>query len=170
MTIAAPILVGLAGLPGTGKSTIARALAMASGAVYLRVDTIEQAIRAANREGAGHAGYAVLQALATENLSLGRDVIADSVNPLAITRQALADCARAAGARLLDVELVCSNVVEHRRRIESRVPEASGLVPPDWTSVQTRDYEPWATPRIVIDTSRQSVEQAVANLLEQMDY
>lgn len=39
------MLIVFGGLPGTGKSTIARALARALRATYLRVDVIEQAIR-----------------------------------------------------------------------------------------------------------------------------
>lgn len=38
-------LIVLSGLPGAGKSTIARALAEAIGAAWLRIDTIEMAIR-----------------------------------------------------------------------------------------------------------------------------
>ena len=43
------MLIIFGGLPGSGKSTIARALALRLGAVYLRIDTIEQAIRPLNR-------------------------------------------------------------------------------------------------------------------------
>jgi adenylate kinase len=42
------LLVIFAGLPGTGKTTIARALARDLGAVYLRIDSIEQAILASD--------------------------------------------------------------------------------------------------------------------------
>jgi predicted kinase len=54
-----PTLIAFAGLPGTGKTTIARELARRIGAVYLRIDTIEQALRA-SRSFAGEiedAGY-----------------------------------------------------------------------------------------------------------------
>ena len=37
------MLIVFSGLPGTGKTTIAKALAAATAAVYLRVDTIEHA-------------------------------------------------------------------------------------------------------------------------------
>ena len=43
------MLIIFSGLPGSGKSTIARALARRLRAVYLRIDTIEQAIRAAEQ-------------------------------------------------------------------------------------------------------------------------
>ncbi len=168
MSAAAPVLIVFAGLPGVGKTSIARALALASGALYLRVDTVEQAIREAGGV-AGPAGYAVVQALAAENLTLGRDVLVDGVNPLAVSREAFATRAREGGARLIDVEVVCSNVVEHRRRVETRRPDIPGHAVPDWAAVTARRYEPWTTPRIVLDTARQSVGQAVAALLAQMD-
>ncbi|MFE5683837.1 AAA family ATPase [Streptomyces sp. NPDC056512] len=38
------MLIVIGGLPGTGKSTLARLLAARIGAVHLRIDTIEQAI------------------------------------------------------------------------------------------------------------------------------
>ena len=38
------ILVVFAGLPGTGKSLLARGVADAIGATYLRIDTIESAV------------------------------------------------------------------------------------------------------------------------------
>ena len=39
------MLIVFSGLPGTGKTTLAKDLAATTGAVYLRIDTIEQAIR-----------------------------------------------------------------------------------------------------------------------------
>jgi predicted kinase len=40
-------LIVFGGLPGTGKTTLARAIAEERSATYLRVDTIEQALRSA---------------------------------------------------------------------------------------------------------------------------
>ena len=39
------MLVVFSGLPGTGKTTIASQLARQTGAAYLRIDVIEQALR-----------------------------------------------------------------------------------------------------------------------------
>jgi predicted kinase len=41
------MLIVFSGLPGVGKTTIARELACSLAAVYLRIDSIEQALRQA---------------------------------------------------------------------------------------------------------------------------
>src|SRR5215472_7650985 len=94
------LLIVLSGLPGTGKSTIARTIAGASGATYVRIDTIEQALRSSGAVSGemGPHGYVVAYAVAEDNLRLGRDVIADSVNPIAVTREAWRQVASRAGA------------------------------------------------------------------------
>ncbi|HEV2547953.1 MAG TPA: AAA family ATPase [Stellaceae bacterium] len=91
--------IAFGGLAGTGKTTLARALADADRAVYLRIDTIEQTLRSSGTLAAdvGPAGYMVAYALAEANLGLGHVVVADSVNPLRITRQAWCDVAHGSG-------------------------------------------------------------------------
>ena len=79
------MLIVLSGLPGTGKTTIARKLAIVLAAVYLRIDSIEQSIRDAGRPVEGER-YSVAHAVAEDNLRLGRIVVADCVNPWALTR------------------------------------------------------------------------------------
>ena len=44
------MLIIFSGLPGSGKSTIAQALAKQLNALYLRIDTIEQAIHKADED------------------------------------------------------------------------------------------------------------------------
>ena len=89
------MLVVIGGLPATGKTTLARLLAAETGAVHLRVDTIEQALVRSGlaRHPVGPAGYAVGYALAEEQLRQGLTVIAESVNPLGVTRDAWRDTA-----------------------------------------------------------------------------
>ena len=158
-----PTLIAFAGLPGTGKTTIARELAKQIAAVYLRIDTIEQALRT-SRPFAGEiedAGYRVAYALAEENLRQGLSVVTDAVNPLALTRNAFAAVAARTNATLLGVELTCSDEAEHRRRVETRVTDVLGLKLPTWNDVITREYEPWTRAHPVIDTASHSVDDAV---------
>lgn len=159
-----PVLIVFGGLPGTGKTTVARAVAAALPATYLRIDTIEQALRSSGMLAGdvGPAGYLVGYAQAEANLRLGLTVVADSVNPLAVTRDAWRDAAVAAQARLLEVELTCSDPAEHRRRVEQREMDVPGLARPAWQSVLDRVYEPWDRPRLLLDTARVTAAEAMA--------
>ncbi|MFD2263848.1 AAA family ATPase [Lacibacterium aquatile] len=161
------MLIIFGGLPGVGKTTVARALADALGACYLRIDTIEQALRTSGElpGGVTAAGYITAYAVALDNLRLGRVVIADSVNPIEITRQAWRGVAGEAGVQALEVEITCSDPTEHRRRVETRLSDIPGLVQPDWAKVQARDYEDWGDRPLRFDTAAARPEEIVADLL-----
>jgi len=60
--------------------------------------------------------------LALDNLRLGNTVVADSVNPLGITRSAWIDVARQARVPYVEIEITCSDMDEHRPAYESREP------------------------------------------------
>lgn len=161
------MLVVIGGLPATGKTTLARLLAAETGAVHLRVDTIEQALVRSGlaRHPVGPAGYAVGYALAEEQLRQGLTVIAESVNPLGVTRDAWRDTALRAGVPVAEVEVVCSDAAEHRRRVTSRSVDIPDLPLPDWQQIVDRDYEPWSRDRVVVDTAGQEPRRSLTTLL-----
>jgi len=161
------MLVVFSGRSGTGKTTIARALAAAASAVYLRIDSIEQAMRNEGTTVVAE-GYVAAYAVAEDNLRLGRTVVADSVNPWPLTRAAWRSVAERAGVPVLDVELVCSDAAEHRRRVEARRADIPGHHVPTWPEVVDRDYREWDRARVVIDTARASVDEAVRTVLHAM--
>ncbi|MFE3031507.1 AAA family ATPase [Streptomyces canus] len=162
------MLIVIGGLPASGKTTLSRLLASRTNGVHLRVDTIEQAIVRSGlaRHPVGPAGYVVGYALAEEHLRQGLTVIAESVNPLAVTRDAWRDTAVRAGAPVLEVEVVCSDPDEHRRRVRSRSVDIPDLPLPDWGQIVGRDYEPWNRDRLVVDTAGQEPEDSLAPLLD----
>lgn len=154
-----------AGLPGSGKSTLAQALARATAAVFLRIDSVEQGLRALCGVDVSSEGYRLAYRLAADNLRLGNDVVADSCNPVRITREEWRRVALDVGASFVDIEVVCSDVDEHRRRVESRASEVEGLSLPTWEQVAGREYHPFEVDRIVIDTASLPVETSVQQLL-----
>ncbi len=161
------MLIIFGGLPGAGKTTIARELARQLGAVYLRVDSIEQAIRDSGLSQAlDDAGYRVGYAVAEDNLRLGQTVIADSVNPLQVTRDSWRGVADRVQVSAIEIEVKCSDSEQHRRRVETRVSDIGGLRVPTWQEVVAREYEPWERPHLLIDAANHSVEENVKRIRE----
>ncbi|WP_345718657.1 AAA family ATPase [Kineosporia mesophila] len=165
------MLIILCGLPATGKTTLAQALARQTQAVHLRVDTVEQAIvrSGLTTHPVGVAGYAVAYALTEEHLRQGLTVIAESVNPLAVTRQAWRDVAARAQVRALEAEIICTDTTQHRHRAEHRSVDVPGLVPPGWDAIVGRDYEPWDRPHLTIDTALRDVATCVTDLRQAVE-
>ncbi len=161
------MLIILGGLPGAGKTTLSKELARRLSAFHLRIDSIEQAIKnsSAGPVAMDDSGYRVAYALAEDNLRLGRSVIADSVNPIALTRDAWREVAARSGAEAIEIEVVCSDPAEHRRRVEARLSDIPGLRLPSWHDVLAREYEPWDSAELVIDTARKDVTHLVEDIL-----
>lgn len=164
------MLTVFGGLPGSGKTTLASRLAKSLNAVYLRIDTIEQAIKEALHLSAdvGEAGYRVAYAVAADNLKSGLSVVADSVNPLIITRDAWCSVGSAFGIKVVEIEVTCSDVDEHKRRIESRIAANSATNLITWQQVVEREYDPWNRDRIVLDTAMRSVDKSFSDLMERI--
>lgn len=151
-----PVLYIFGGLPASGKSTLARHLAWVIGAAYIRIDSIEEAILASNVL-VGPEGYEAGYNLAGDNLDNGLSVIADSVNPLEITRSAWRRIAVDRKMKYREIEIICSNKIEHRKRLEERSFQASTIRRLTWKEIENREFEPWKS-SFIFDTSGEEPE------------
>lgn len=158
---ARPRLLVLAGLPGTGKSTLAAGIAERLGAVWLRVDTLEAAMLEAGLPRSfetGLAAYLAARDTARNHLRLHRDVVIDAVNGVEEARRMWRELALECDAARSVIEVVCSDPVEHRRRVDSRPSPTPPLPAPTWEEVVHREYAPWGEPTLVVDGLRSPIE------------
>ena len=88
-------------------------------------------------------------------------MVVDSVNPLAITRAYWRETAASTDVELVEIEVLCSDKREHRRRVDSRHADIRGLALPTWQQILDRRYEPWPTAH-VIDTAGTPLEESVS--------
>lgn len=163
----------MAGLPGAGKSTIAKEAARALGCALLSVDPIEAAMW---RSGIGRdqptglAAYVVAEDLAREQLLLGNDVIIDAVNDAEAARNQWINLAATLGQPLAFVEVFCSDLEEHQRRLVDRRREIVGFPEPTWASIMERRdaFRAWGDDRLRVDSMR-SLDENVAIVLEHVE-
>jgi len=167
------VLVVLAGLPGSGKSTVATALGRELRAPVLPVDAAEAAmwragIDPSQRYEVGLAAYAVVHAFAAEMLDAGMTVVVDAANLVEPARAGWRELTVHRDVPLRWIEVVCSDPGEHRRRLERRGTRYAGFSEPTWAEVLAREVEPWQDERLVLDAVRplaQLVAEALAYLV-----
>jgi predicted kinase len=154
------------GLPGTGKTTLSQKLAQHIAATHLRIDTIEHALLELCSVKAEGEGYRLAYRIATDNLNLGISVVADSCNPIGLTRNEWEEIARNSHSGFTNIEIICSDNEEHKKRIENRTATIPNCKLPTWQDVKTREYHPWAKNScIVIDTAYKTVTESFSELL-----
>lgn len=148
------VLVVLAGLPGTGKTTVGRLLARRLRAAYLRADVIASPLLleglTEDDAEAGRVAYGIAREVAIENLRAGVPVVVDGVHATHERRAMWRDVAETTNTRLVQLEMTLDDEAEHRRRAEKR--EA-----PTWQQILDMAYDDWSeTPdgrRLLVDTS-----------------
>ncbi len=163
----------MAGLPGSGKSALAEALARTMRCALLSVDPIEAAMwRAgvARDQPTGIAAYVVAEDLAREQLCLNNDVIVDAVNDAEPARAQWYSLALQLAEPLAFVEVFCGDENEHRRRLEGRQRAITGFPEPTWQSVLQRaeSFGNWNEPRLRLDSMR-PLEMNVKEVLLHLD-
>ncbi|AAT88639.1 conserved hypothetical protein [Leifsonia xyli subsp. xyli str. CTCB07] len=152
-----PVLVVTAGLPGSGKSTIAGIVAARLGAAVISVDPIEAAILRAgidDDQPTGLAAYLVAETMSEQVLLTGYSVIVDAVNAVEPARLQWKALAERCDVKLRVIETVCSDEKLHDERLSDR----TGVTAAFAVEQSIDDYAEWtgpcaSLPRVTLDTS-----------------
>ena len=156
-TLSAPTLVVVCGLPGVGKSTVARAVADRLGAARLRTDVVRKELfedpEYTDRETA--AVYDELLSRARDRLLEGELVVLDGTFKQRDRRAEASELAAALGARFRLLRVECEESV-----VERRIVERDGVSDADLeVHRQFRErFEPVEIDHVVVDNSGSEAE------------
>lgn len=167
------MLIVISGLPGTGKTAVAAALAARLRAVHVSIDPIEDALLGAGFPRSyetGVASYEAARVVAVQNLGRDVPVVVDAVNDSEPARETWRRAAADGGAELAFVLLTLDDVDEHRRRLAGRVRRLRNVREPSWDEVRARAaaYAPWPDGACLRVGAERAVDEVVLELLDRL--
>lgn len=169
------VVIVVAGLPGTGKSTLAERIARTIGAPVFAGDWLMGVLKPygmlkdLDRPSYLEMYYGLLQTLVIRQLQLDQSAIVDCLmddDRIASWRATAAEH----GADVLVVECICSDAEVHRARLEARRRGIPGWHEVDWAHVarMRTEFPALTTDRITVDAV-DPVEQSLAVVLSELD-
>ncbi len=155
--IAEPTLILFAGMPGGGKTTMARMTSRRLGIPAFAKDRVQRVLRDHHlAEASSGDGYYIILDLADEQLGLGLSCILDATFPLDHFRTVASEIAARHKARFATIYCYCSDDEEWKRRMRDRVMYVPGWKPVGWEDVlRMREYyQPWNDNALFVDSIR----------------
>lgn len=150
------LVIQMHGEPGSGKSTVARAIGARIGAVVLDKDVIKAAllrVGIAEKEAASGA-YEVFFAQARALVDAGQSVVLDNPVYWPSVEQRWLEISDAAGSPRILIECACPDDSELERRLSTRAALESQprvrLNPNRYPGIAETQFEP----RLILDTTR----------------
>ena len=170
-----PVLVMLCGLPGTGKTTLARRLADRLPAIIVESDRVRQTLFTPPTYTAEESQrvHKVCHILIGWYLRHYYHVVYDATNLYEHHRRLAYRLAERSGARLTVAEITASDEVVRRRLAPRGCRDGPSHMPDDYSDADWQVYdhmrrraEPIQHEHITVDTSDGDVERAVSYLIE----
>ena len=155
------------GLPGVGKSTIAKMLSSSTKSTYIRIDTLEHCLKKQFSTPIIKQGYELAFKLARDNLEVGNNVVIDCCNTTAESRLLLNSLKLAHKTKTINIEITCEDLNEHKHRVNTRCTTNTNRYP-SWDEVTKREYEIWDDYEKVlkIDNSDSTIDQSLRELMK----
>jgi predicted kinase len=152
-------LIVFSGLPGTGKSTLAEAMARQLSIPVFAKDWLDSTllrsdlIPVKDQEPLGAIGYDLLTTLAERQLMLNQSAILDSVARTQSIRDTWYHLAGRYGAEWRVIECICSDEAFHRTQLLKRERKIPGWHELDWSDVEKVKgyFVPWQEHHLVLD-------------------
>jgi predicted kinase len=151
-------MIAFAGVPGTGKSSLADAVGRSIGVPVFAIDWLLGALDPFGGRRLDHlfgmAGYEQLTTLALRQLLLGQSVILDSPIEEVPTRQRWSSLASRFDARFVVIDCICSDPDVHKTRVEGRKRGIPGWHEGgNWENVAKRaaEYPRWEHDVLTVD-------------------
>lgn len=164
-----PTLILFAGMPGSGKTTLARMVARRLKVPVFAKDRVQRVLRDHHLapEHSGD-GYFIILDIADELLSLGLSVILDATFPLDHFRMVASEIAARYKANFCAIYCYCSDEAVWKERMVDRVHYVPGWKPVGWSDVQRMQeyYQPWNANALFVD----SMNPPETNLPLVLDY
>jgi predicted kinase len=173
VTVKSAWVVSISGVQGTGKTTLARALAQTTGAVLVSRDPLMAVLLEGGLPAAGskdpflapvpRLGYELQSAILRQQLDVGQSVVLECVADPSV-RDGWRRIAEAYGASFAAIETTCSDPKAHRSRFEGRGTAAVGDWHLRWDNVERtrRWYRPYPEALFTADSMRPLAENVAA--------
>jgi predicted kinase len=170
-TTSMPILFIITGLPGTGKSYLARKIAERLPAVIVQSDFVRKFISPKPTYSSEESAlvHQVARSLTERLLVTGCRVIYDATNLVEWHREKLYHVAEKTGVRLVIIQTVASeDVIRTRLRQRHRTRDPQDMSDADWDVVELLkpEQQPIQRPYIVVDAS-DDFESALEKILRE---
>ncbi len=160
-----PILILVAGLPASGKTTFANALAKKLGALWLNSDVLREKLNLRGKYDAvsKQKVYSAMLTLAEEALLGGNSLVADSTFYKEDLRKPWKELAEKTRTDYIFIEIVVSDEDARKRLL---IPRADSEATWDVYTALKESWEPIEEPHLKLNASKLSLEQMVEEAMQ----